>query len=106
VEIGAAYNDFQDVSLAMIGGAPAVSYIEDQVSRNDLIYRQAADLNGSAWSPPVEVATGTSMNFTSLCEVNTKPAIAFSRTDVDSNHQLSRIKAGSLGKCMGGSSAS
>lgn len=64
------------ISLAVIGGKPAVSYANDQTA--NLMYIRALDAAGTAWGAP-EVVDGTGFvgGYTSLIELHGKPAISY-----------------------------
>ncbi len=64
------------ISMAIIGGKPAVSYASDQTA--NLMYIRALDAAGTAWSAP-EVVDGTGFvgGYTSLAELHGKPAISY-----------------------------
>lgn len=64
------------ISMAIIGGKPAVSYANDQTA--NLMYVRAQDAAGTAWGAP-EVVDGTGYvgGYTSLAELHGKPAISY-----------------------------
>ena len=72
----------QGPSLRVINGHPAVSYCDD--TNFGARYIRSSDSNGSAWNPPVQVASGVSSttNSTSLQLVGSNPAVAFQRGNV------------------------
>ncbi len=64
------------ISMAIIGGKPAVSYANDQTA--NLMYIRALDAAGTSWGAP-EVVDGTGYvgGYTSLAELHGKPAISY-----------------------------
>jgi len=73
------------MSSAIIGGNPAVSYMiwsdQGQEPGFTIYYARANDPNGTSWGNPVAVNfwpySHDYDNWTSLCEVNGRPAIAY-----------------------------
>ncbi len=70
-------------SLAIVNGNPAVSYYD--TTNDNLSYRRANDVTGTAWGILVRVdTTGNVGEFTSLAVVNGNPAISYyDRTNGD-----------------------
>jgi hypothetical protein len=66
--------------MAIAGGVPVISY----TANLDLCYVRAMDAEGLAWNTPQFLdADGDTGLYTSLAIVQGRPAIAYSRTDVD-----------------------
>ena len=65
------------ISMAKIGGKPAIAYQE--VGRERLMFIIAKSHTGSAWFPPVVVdeSVASTGGYPSLCEINGFPAISY-----------------------------
>ena len=64
-----------DASLIMLNGKPSIAYVE-RLSQN-LVYRTASDVDGSAWDAAMPVHTKGDIASPELVEVNGKPVICF-----------------------------
>lgn len=65
-------------SMAIVDGRPAISYFDE--TSGDLKFIHAVDPQGTTWGTPVTVdegTTGTVGQYTSLAEVDGRPAIAY-----------------------------
>lgn len=88
----------QHASLTIINGQPAISYTD--LANKELKYVQATDASGSTWGTPVTVDMTTDVaigEFSSLEEINGRPAIAYSHivsnSGDNSNRRMRYIRA-------------
>ncbi len=82
-------------SMAMVGGQPAISYYDGDISTGGLRFIRAANADGSSWSTSVLVQGIVNVGFyTSLAIVNGNPAISY--FDVD-NLDLKYVRATNAG---------
>ena len=69
----------QNATLRVINGRPAVVYYDATVKK--LRYLHATDADGTAWSTPLELDSGTQVGlFGTLAQVNGNPSVTYSDT--------------------------
>jgi hypothetical protein len=75
VVAGGASTGSEGVSMAIVGGVPAVSYVNGS---NKLYYCEAGNSSGTTWNSPLEITDNyIAYSYPSLCEVNGYPAVAY-----------------------------
>lgn len=83
VVISRMTTNIREMSSGIINGKPAVCFFE---SNNDsLFFAIANDSSGTSWNTPISLGDGTSANtaYSSVAEVNGRPAIAFKKSPYD-----------------------
>jgi uncharacterized repeat protein (TIGR01451 family) len=90
--VTAVTGNYQEPSLIVVNGYPAMLYLE--TSTSDLMFVRALDVIGTAWGPPVVVATGGNFyTHRSLQIVNGNPAVSFVKYNSLSDGDLMYVRA-------------